>query len=145
MKPSATLEEGAVMSRENVQVIRNIYGAFARGDVPAVLEVLDAKIEWREADNFLYSDRNPYIGPQAILDGVFMRLGGDWDGFAAEPKTLLDAGDHVVALGTYSGKHKGTGRQVRAQFAHVWSIAKGKVKKFQQYTDTKQFADAVKP
>jgi ketosteroid isomerase-like protein len=91
MKPSATLEEGAVMSRENVQVIRNIYGAFARGDVPAVLEALDAKIEWREADNFLYSDGNPYVGPQAILDGVFMRLGRDWDGFAAEPKTLLDA------------------------------------------------------
>jgi hypothetical protein len=25
----------------------------------------------------------------------------------------------------------------------VWTVAKGKVKKFQQYTETKQFADAV--
>ena len=133
------------MSRENVELIRNIYGAFARGDVPAVLDAFDAKIEWREADNFLYADHNPYIGAQAILDGVFTRLGGDWDGFAAQPETLLDARDHVVVLGTYSGKHKRTGKQVHAQFAHVWTIAKGKVQKFQQYTDTKQFADAVKP
>jgi ketosteroid isomerase-like protein len=131
------------MSQENVQIIRGIYEAFARGDVPAVLQALDAQIEWREADNFPYADGNPYLGSQASVEGVFMRLGAEWDGFAAQPDTLLDAGEHVVALGTYSGTYKTTGRQVRAQFAHVWTVAQGKVQKFQQYTDTKQFAEAV--
>ncbi len=131
------------MSQENVETIRNIYGAFRRGDVPAVLAQMDQSIEWREAENFIYADRNPYIGPQAVLEGVFMRLGSDWEEFTVTPEEWLDAGNHVVVLGTYSGTHKATGRDVRAQFAHIWSVMGGRVVRFQQYTDTKQFAEAV--
>ena len=131
------------MSEENVRVIRGLYEAFGRGDVPTVLGDLDQSIEWREAENFIYADRNPYIGPQAVLEGVFMRLGTEWDGFAVAPEDVLDAGDRVVVLGTYSGTYKATGRKVRAQMAHIWSLRDGKVMKFQQYTDTKQFAQAV--
>jgi len=63
------------MSQKNVDIIRRMYDASARGDIPAVLEVLDPDIEWREAESFLYADRNPYIGPPAILGVVFARLG----------------------------------------------------------------------
>ena len=127
----------------SVQTIRSIYQAFEKGDVPAVLAQMHQNIEWREAENFMYADRNPYIGPQAVLEGVFMRLASDWEGFTVTPNEWLDAGDHVVVLGTYTGTHKGTGREVRAQFAHVWSLTGSRVVRFQQYTDTKQFADAT--
>jgi ketosteroid isomerase-like protein len=43
----------------------------------------------------------------------------------------------------YSGTYKSTGKHVRAQFAHIWSVREGRVVRFQQYTDTKQFADTV--
>ena len=131
------------MSQENVQVIRGVYDAFGKGDMEAVLEQMDQSIEWNEAENYLYADRNPYVGPQAVLEGVFMRIGADWEGFTVAPDELLDAGDRVVAFGTYTGTHKATGREVQAQFAHVWGLREGKVVSFQQYTDTKQFADAV--
>lgn len=131
------------MSQENVAVIRSLYDSFGKGDVPAVLGQMDQQIEWNEAENFIYADRNPYVGPQAILEGVFMRLGTEWDGFGVSPARVLDAGDDVVVLGTYAGKYKETGRDVRAQFAHVWGLSEGKVVRFQQYTDTRQFADAV--
>lgn len=131
------------MSRENVQVIQGLYEAFGRGDVPSVLNQMDRSIEWNEAENFIYADRNPYVGPQAVLEGVFMRLGSEWEGFRVTPEEWLDAGDRVVVLGTYSGTHKATGRQVRAQFAHIWSVREGRVVRFQQYTDTKQFAETV--
>jgi len=131
------------MSAENVKVVREIYDAFAKGDIPAVLGKLAKEIEWREADNFIYADRNPYIGPHAILEGVLMRFGSEWNGFAVEPNAILDAGEQVIALGYYSGTVKKTGKSVRAQMVHVWNIEGGKATKFQQYTDTKQFADAV--
>lgn len=131
------------MSQQNVDIIRGMYDAFARGDIPGVLGVLDSGIEWNEAENFLYADRSPYIGPEAVLEGVFARIGVDWESFAATPDTLLDAGEAVVTQGHYSGIYKGTGKQVRAQFAHVLTMRGGKVIRFQQYTDTKQFADAV--
>lgn len=131
------------MSQENVQVVRELYESFGRGDVPAVLGQMDQSIEWNEAENFIYADRNPYVGPQAVLEGVFMRLGAEWEGFTVTPEEWMDAGNRVVVLGTYKGTHNGTGKQVRAQFAHVWSLKEGRVVRFQQYTDTKQFAEAV--
>ena len=131
------------MSRESLEVIRGLYESFGRGDVPAVLSQMDETIEWREAENFIYADRNPYVGPQAVLEGVFMRLGAEWEGFTVTPEEWLDAGHHVVVLGTYTGRHKETGTDVRAQFAHVWGVRGGRVVRFQQYTDTKQFAEAV--
>ena len=51
------------MSQENVQLIRGVYEAFGRGDIPAVLAQMDQSIEWNEAENFIYADRNPYVGP----------------------------------------------------------------------------------
>lgn len=131
------------MSQENVQIIRGLYEAFGRGDVPAVLGQMHQSIEWNEAENFIYADRNPYVGPQAVLEGVFMRLGTDWECFTVSPEEWLDAGDRIVVLGTYSGLHKATGGEVRAQFAHVWSVREARIVRFQQYTDTKQFADTV--
>ena len=131
------------MSQEKVEIIRRMYDSFERGDVPAVLGQMDQQIEWKEADNFIYADGNPYVGPQAVLEGVFMRFGSEWEGFAVIPEEWLDAGNHVVVLGTYTGTHKETGREVRAQFAHVWGVKGDRVVRFQQYTDTKQFADAI--
>ncbi len=131
------------MPRESLELIRVLYDSFSKGDVPAVLGQMDEAIEWREAENFIYADRNPYVGPQAVLEGVFMRLGTEWEEFTVTPEEWLDAGHHVVVLGTYTGRHKETGREVRAQFAHVWGVRGERVVRFQQYTDTKQFAEAV--
>jgi len=131
------------VSQNNVEIIRGMYDAFIRGDVPSVLSVLDPEIEWLEAENFIYADRNPYIGPNAVLEGVFMRLATEWDGFTVSPEEILDAGEIVVARGYYSGTYKKTGMQVRAQLAHFLTLRDGKVIKFQQYTDTAQFERAV--
>ena len=132
------------MSQNNVEIIRAMYDAFASGDVPSVLATLDPQIEWREADNFIYADGNPYIGPNAVLEGVFMRLATDWDGFSVAPSEILDAGEIVVARGYYSGTHKKTGKHVQAQMAHFFTFRDGKVIKFQQYTDTAQFEHAIR-
>jgi ketosteroid isomerase-like protein len=118
----------------NADIIRNVYDAFGKGDIPAVLGAMDPQVEWREADGFPYA--GTYVGPDAVLQGVFMRLGSEWDGFRAEPDEVLDAGDTVVGLGYYSGRYKATGKEFRAQFAHVFKLRDGKIVKFQQYTDT---------
>ena len=128
---------------QNADTTHALYQAFARGDIPFVLGVFHPQIEWNEAENFIYADRNPYVGPQAILAGVFARLGSEWNGFSATPEQILDAGDTIVALGRYRGSYKNTGDTVNAQFVHVFTFKDGKIAKFQQYTDTAQFRDAV--
>ena len=128
------------MSQENVALVQAIYAAFGTGDVPGVVSRMSPDIVWNEAENFPYADRNPYLGPEAILTGVFARLGTEWDGFAAIPDEYLDAGDAVIVAGRYHGTYPATGRALDAQFVHVWRIEDGKAVAFQQYTDTLQAA-----
>ena len=132
------------MSEDNVNLVRGMYAGFSTGDIPAVLAKLDPQVEWWEAENFIYAEKNPYVGPDDVLSGVFMRLGAEWDGFAVAPKAFHDAGDTVISEGYYSGTYKKTGKQVRSQFAHLFTFRDGRIIKFQQYTDTAQFAEAVK-
>lgn len=131
------------MSTERVDVVQSMYNAFGRGDIPAVLAALDPRVEWWEAENFIYDNGNPYIGPDAVLSGVFVRIANEWDDFAVAPKEILDAGDTVIGHGYYSGLYKETGARVRAQFAHFFTFRDEKIVKFQQYTDTAQFKQAV--
>jgi uncharacterized protein len=127
----------------NVDSVRAAYDAFARGDVPAVLSFLSPGISWTEAEGFPYA--GTYSGPQAVLEGVFMRLGTEWEGFAAVPDEFIDGGDEVVALGKYSGTYKETGKSFRADFAHVWTIREGKAVRFLQYVDTAVVQRALQP
>ena len=124
-------------------MVKGLYEAFGKGDVPAVLGAFDAKIQWNEADGFLYADGNPYVGPQAVAEGVFQRLGVDIDQFMVIPQSYVDGGDAVVVEGRYKGTMKATGKAVDAQFAHVWRLRDGKVISFQQYTDTGQWQKAA--
>ncbi len=115
-------------------VIRGLYEAFGRGDVPAVLGTLDENVEWTEAEGFPYG--GTYHGPNAVLENVFMKLGSEWEGFSAVPHKIIDGGDDVVALGTYTGKYLATGKSISVPYAHAWTLKEGKAVRFQQYTDT---------
>jgi uncharacterized protein len=126
------------MSGQNVTLLQGLYDAFARGDVPTVLAAMHPGIVWNEAEHFPYADRNPYVGPQAVLEGVFLRIAEDFEFFRVVVESLLDAGDNVVALGRYQGRHKTTGKDMDAQMAHIWWLQNGKIVRFQQYADTAQ-------
>jgi ketosteroid isomerase-like protein len=128
----------------NGEIVKALYDAFGRGDVAAVLGAFDPEIQWREAESFLYADGNPYVGPQAVAEGVFQRLVSAVGNFAVLPERFIEGSDTVVAEGRYQGTMKATGTAVDAQFAHIWQLRDGKVVRFQQYTDTRQWSEAAR-
>ncbi len=126
----------------NAEIIRDLYGAFDRDDLPAVLKVLDRDVVWIEAEGFPYG--GSHEGPDAVVREVLEKLGTEWDDFNAVPRQFVAEGETVVALGEYSGRFKATGKRFSAPFAHVWTLRGGKVVKFQQYTDTLIVARAMR-
>jgi hypothetical protein len=132
------------MSESNLRVVQDFYAAIARGDGPAAISLMDPSIVWNEAESFPYADRNPYIGPGAVAEGVFFRLATEWNQFQALPDEFLDAGDTIVVRGRYRGTYIATSKALDSQFAHVWHLRNGKVKAFQQYTDTAQASRVVR-
>ena len=130
------------MPDTNIDIVRGIYAAWPRG-IDAFIEKLSPDIEWRFADNFVYGRINPLIGRAAVREGSLKALKTDWDGFDGQLDELLDAGDTVIGLGHYVGTYRTTGKSIRAQFAHFWTLRDGQVVRWRQYVDTRQFAEAV--
>jgi hypothetical protein len=129
------VEQEGVVVPTNKEIMEATYASFATGDVPAVLGVMDPKIEWTEAEGWPLYD-GTFVGPQAIVDGVFMRLGEIGDNFSVNIAQLVADGDTVVALGTYSWNRKDSGEPAEVKIAHVWTLADGKITQFQQHVDT---------
>jgi len=130
------------MSNHNAAIVRAIYDSIGKGDVDAVLGAMDPNVHWSLAENFLYADGNPFIGPQAVLEEVFARVAAEWDDVAHYPDQFVADGDTVVVLGRYRAVSKLTGKRVDAQMVHVWELMDGRIVLFRQYTDTAQWRDA---
>jgi ketosteroid isomerase-like protein len=123
----------------NKEIIEHAYASFATGDVPAALGVMADDIQWIEADGFPLA--GTYVGPQAVLEGVFMRLGEIGDDFGVVPERFVADGDTVVVLGSYGWKRKSSGAPASVKMAHVWTMDGGKAVAFQQHVDTLRVRD----
>jgi ketosteroid isomerase-like protein len=122
---------------DNVNLLKNLYQAFGRGDIPTVLGAMAPDIHWYEAESNPYRPSGePWVGPDAVLNNLFMKLGAEWDGFSVNPKSFYSAGDSVIVEARYSGTYKATGESMDMQVCHVWDVKNGKVTRFQQYADT---------
>ena len=124
--------------------IQGMYDAFAVGDVEAVIAAMSDDIVWNEAESFPYADGNPYVGPDSVVNGVFARLGAEWEYWRLTIESMLESGEKVVAFGRYAAENKETGKVINAQFVHVWTVVDGKAVQFQQYADTAQVVDAMR-
>ncbi len=124
-------------------IVRSFYDALGRGDVAAVLSLLDSQVEWTEAERFPYYG-GTWHGPQAVVDNLLVPLSKDWEGFSAKVDEVIAQGDRVVSLGTYSGTYRKSGRSLSARFAHVWSVRNDKLAKFNMHTDTAKVLEATR-
>jgi ketosteroid isomerase-like protein len=131
-------------SATTVETVKALYEAFARGDVGTVIGALDENVEWSEAEGNPWYLGHPFVGPQQVVEGVFTRIGEEFQDFRADPHRFLGGGDTVAVEGRYSAtSHRATGRPLDAPFLHVWDVRNGKVVRFTQYTDTRQWADVM--
>ncbi|UCA56578.1 MULTISPECIES: nuclear transport factor 2 family protein [Aequorivita] len=130
---------------QNIAIIEGLYKAFSAGDIPTVLAGLDPKIVWNEAEGNSLADGNPYIGPEAVLNGVFARIGAENEYFKLKDIELHNMDNNqVLATLRYEGKFKQTGKIYDVQAAHLWTLKNGKIVAFQQYVNTKKLAEAEK-
>ncbi len=123
-----------------VETIKAAYAAFGRNDPSVLFGAMDPAVTWNEAEGYPLADGNPYVGAQAIAEGVFGPLMAAIDGFTVAPSRFIDGGDDVVVQGRYGGTIKSNGAPIDAPFCHVYRFSDGKIVSFQQYTDSAQWA-----
>ena len=123
----------------NVSVVRRLYQA--RGNPAVIRQVLASEVRWEVVDGFLYGV--VYVGLDRVLRDFFWRLFTDFDEFVANGAEFFEAGDRVIALGSYAECARRTGKRFTARFAHVWTLHDGLIVRLQQCADTVQLARAL--
>ena len=123
----------------NVSVVRRLYQA--RGNPEVIRQVLARDVRWEVVDGFPYGA--VYVGLDSVLRDFFGRLFTDFDEFVATGAEFFESGEHVIALGSYSGRARSTGKRFTARFAHVWTLQDDLIVRLQQCADTVQLARAL--
>jgi ketosteroid isomerase-like protein len=123
----------------NLGTVQQMYAAFGRGDVPAILEHLDEAVEWEYGGN---STDVPWLQPRRGKEGAgaFFASLGELDFHRFEVKTLLEGDGLVVALIDIDFTVRATGKQVEEEDeVHLWRFnAEGKATRFRHRADTHQ-------
>lgn len=124
---------------DRVGLVREIYDAFGAGDGVRLAESL-ADTQWVEAPGMPYGGM--YRGFDEIAANVFGPIGRDIHGFTAVADEIMPAGDdRVLAVGRYGGT--GAAGNLDAPFAHLWTVADGRITNFVQYADTYLFRRSI--
>jgi hypothetical protein len=131
------------MSEENLNIMRQGYDAFNRGDIDTVMDLMDPNIEWQEPDVEGLPLRGTHHGPEDIANNVFGATVENWDDFQAVPEEFLDAGDRVIVLGHFQGRRKATGKTLDAPFVNVWTLRDGKLVHHRNYPDTAKILQSL--
>jgi len=126
----------------NLEVLKTGYENFAKGNIPAVLETFDPKIEWKEPKGSFYG--GTYTGPNDVAKNVFEKVNEDWADFTLQPNKYIESGDEIVVLGKCKGTHKATGKPFETSFAHVWTVHDGIAQSFEDFMDTAMAHEAAK-
>jgi len=119
----------------NLETVQEMYEAFGRGDIPAILDKLDDNVEW---DTETSTPDVPWLEPRrgkANIAGFFESL-APLEFTRFEPHTFFESGDKVFALISINAKNQGKSYSFPNE-GHLWQFnAAGKVVKLDHVTDT---------
>jgi ketosteroid isomerase-like protein len=125
----------------HITTIRSIYEAFARGDIPHILDQLDPDVEWHAPRTVPFS-KGLHRGPNEVAH-FFARMAEHVSEPSVETHEFLPAGDRVVVLLRFRGRGIQTGVPFEAPEAHVWKLSGGKVLEERTYADTAAIVQAL--
>ena len=125
--------------QQNLDVVRDLYAAFGRGDLEAIVAPLDPEVSWRTPGGPDLPTAGLRRGVPAVRD-FFGLLLSTFDIADFQPQDFLVAGDKVVVLGTSREGPKGSGRLVDFRWVHVFTFRNGKIVAFEEPADVSELA-----
>jgi ketosteroid isomerase-like protein len=127
----------------NVQVVKDAYAAFLRGDVQSILASLDQNVEWEgvKGAEGVAPHAGLRRGPAQVAQ-FFQQVGGSIEFHKFEPREFIAQGDQVAVVGEYEGSLKENGTRMKSDWVMVFTIRDGKIARFREWTDSAQLVRA---
>jgi ketosteroid isomerase-like protein len=121
------------MSRENVELVRAIYGRWGEGESAG--ELIDPNLEYV----------NP---PYAVESGTrrgrrtLTKIREVYPDFRVEPERFIDAGEEIVVIGTARGT-SASGLEAQWRQGYVWTVRDGRAIRFRWFNRPGEALEAV--
>lgn len=127
------------MSRENVEIIRSVYGRWAEGDFrergvfdPLIVFVMGAD----------FPESGAYLGLERVAEYMKGFL-EPWERITIRAEEITPAGDSVVVSVRQEGVGRGSGVATEFDYFSVWSFRGGKVIRFETFREREGALAAV--
>jgi ketosteroid isomerase-like protein len=127
----------------NETLVESLYESFTTGDLEGVERVMSPDIELHMPRGF--ANGGAFRGFDEIVSKVFVRQGKEWENVSVVPARYVTDGATVIALYTWSGTARATGKSVEFEGAHVFDFEDGTIVRWTSYADTALFNAALDP
>ncbi len=131
-----------------LETVQTLYAAFGRGDVPAILALLDDGVKWESWEN----NSAQHAGVPWLRAGSGKGAVADFFGVVGTMKINdfqvlgMMANDTQVAVEVVLDASLANGKRLRDEELHLWNLnAQGKVVRMRHYVDTAKHAAAAQP
>ena len=121
----------------SVQTVKAAYDAFGRGDIKALLALVDENVEWHAVKGA--EGAAPHAGARrgrAAVEQFFSQLAESMEVRKFEPKEFIADGEQVAVVGEYEWVIRTTGKPMKSDWVMVFTVRSGKVTRFREWTDS---------
>ena len=121
--------------QENTALVQQAYNNFKNRDIDGLLSLFSEEITWElpEMEGISFGGRR--AGLEEVVE-FFAMLGMTQEPLRFEPREFIAQDNRVVCLGSYDWRVRDTNREFSSDFAHVFTIAEGKIAAFSEFLDT---------
>ena len=131
------------MSQENGETFNRAVDAFDRQDFEAMLEELDAAVEWYDAVPMMLGGKaTVYRGHEGVR-ALWRDLDDAFEERRVEFAEIRDLGDRILATGRLHIRGKGSGAEAESPYCVICDFENGKVTGIRTYLDTAKALEAA--
>ena len=148
MRPSGGAGDGGDMS-DHITTIQEVYAAFGRGDLPAILDRIEDDPDWCQdlPDDVPGAKAVPFLRhvttKAEVAETYFGNVGSTMEFHSFVPVRFFADGDDVVVLLDLEVTVRATGRRIELHEVHHFTMSdQGRIARFRSYLDTALLVDA---
>jgi ketosteroid isomerase-like protein len=118
------------MPGSDVEMVRQAFEAFSRGDIDAVLELCDPEIVVRDPQR----TGTTFRGPDGLRQ-FFAEWMENWEEYRAKPVEFTEAGGEILVRAHQTGRGKLSGIEINQDLFIVFRLRDGKFFEYRLYTN----------
>ena len=130
------------MGRSDIDVVREVYAAFAARDAERVEAVLDPDVVFIAVTGGIIGRTEPYRGHEGMRE-YFRDVARVWDELVLAPHEFEEVGDAILVTGRVSARSPS--RMISGSTGWVWRVRNGLVVYVRVYASAAEARAAVSP